>query len=81
MIDLGATALFISQRFVNKHCIPLIPLNNTIALHNIDRTKNKASGITHVVQLTLVIFNYEEELEFCHMPFYILCYSDQPPPI
>ena len=64
MIDSGATAMFISQRFVNKHHVNTQPLSHTIALHNIDGTKNKASGITHSARLTLIISDYKEELEF-----------------
>jgi predicted aspartyl protease len=55
MIDSGATALFVSKRFVQCHHIICLPLPNTIALHNIDSSKNKAGLLTHFTHLTLTI--------------------------
>ena len=64
MIDSGATALFISQRFVKQNNILLYPLDRGIALHNIDGSKNKAGSITHVAKLELIIGNHREKTEF-----------------
>jgi hypothetical protein len=55
MIDSGATALFVSKRFVQRHNIICSLLPNTIALHNIDSFKNKAGLLTHFARLTLTI--------------------------
>jgi hypothetical protein len=55
MIDSGATALFVSKRFVQRHHIICLPLPNTIALHNINSSKNKAGSLTHFARLTLMI--------------------------
>jgi hypothetical protein len=55
MIDFGATALFVSKRFVQHHHIICSPLPNTITLHNIDGSKNKAGLLTHFTRLTLTI--------------------------
>jgi hypothetical protein len=47
IIDSKATALFISKHFVQYHHIIYLPLPNTIALHNINGSKNKAGLLTH----------------------------------
>jgi hypothetical protein len=64
MIDSGATALFISKRFVQRHYIICSPLPNTIALHNIDGSKNKAGSLTHFACLTLTIGSWNEPTDF-----------------
>jgi hypothetical protein len=55
MIDSGATALFVSKRFVQHYYIIYSLLLNTIALHNIGSSKNKARSLTHFAHLTLTI--------------------------
>jgi hypothetical protein len=55
MIDSGATALFVSKRFMQCHQIICSPLPNTIALHNIDSFKNKARLLIHFARLILTI--------------------------
>jgi hypothetical protein len=47
IIDSRATALFVSKHFMQRHYIICILLLNTIALHNIDGSKNKAGLLTH----------------------------------
>jgi predicted aspartyl protease len=64
IIDSGATALFISKRFVQRYHIICIPLPNTIALHNIDGSKNKAGSLTHFARLTLTIGSWNEPTDF-----------------
>jgi hypothetical protein len=64
MIDSGATALFVSKRFVQHHQIICSPLPNTIALHNIDGSKNKAGSLTHFARLTLTIGSWNEPTDF-----------------
>jgi predicted aspartyl protease len=67
MIDSGATALFVSKRFVQRHHIICSPLPNTIALHNIDGSKNKAGSLTHFACLTLTIGSWNEPTDFLVM--------------
>jgi hypothetical protein len=64
MIDSGATVLFVSKRFVQRHHIICSPLPNTIALHNIDGSKNKAGLLTHFAYLTLTIGSWNEPTNF-----------------
>jgi hypothetical protein len=64
MINSGATALFVSKRFVQRHHIICSPLPNTIALHNIDGSKNKAGSLTHFARLTLTIGSWNELTNF-----------------
>lgn len=64
MIDSGATALFLSKRFVEHNHIYKHPLEHVIALHNIDGTNNKAGGLTHYARLTLTVGDHEEKAEF-----------------
>jgi predicted aspartyl protease len=64
IIDSGATALFVSKRFVQRHHIICSPLLNTIALHNIDGSKNKAGSLTHFARLTLTIGSWNEPTDF-----------------
>jgi hypothetical protein len=55
MVDCGATALFISERFVKKHKIRTHLLNYEIPLYNIDGSKNRAGKISQSVHLQLLI--------------------------
>jgi hypothetical protein len=64
MIDSGATALFVSKRFVQRHHIICSPLPNTIALHNINGSKNKAESLTHFARLTLTIGSWNKPIDF-----------------
>jgi hypothetical protein len=64
MIDSGATTLFVSKRFVQRHCIICSPLPNTIAFHNIDSSKNKAGLLTHFACLTLTISSWNKPTNF-----------------
>jgi hypothetical protein len=65
MLDSGATAVFINERFVLKHNILRRPLTRPIALHNIDGSINKAGSLTHFARLTMNIGSkYTEKLDF-----------------
>jgi hypothetical protein len=64
MIDSGATALFVSKRFMQCHHIICSLLPNTIALHNIDGSKNKAGSLTHFARLTLTIDSWNKPTDF-----------------
>ena len=64
MIDSGATALFIHDRFVRQNNILRQPLNREITLYNIDGTKNTAGTITHFVRLTLKVGEHSEKPSF-----------------
>lgn len=60
MIDSGATALFVSERFVKRNDITTKPLPHEITVHNIDGTPNKAGSITHYTRLQMKVGSYEE---------------------
>jgi hypothetical protein len=64
MIDSEATPLFVSKRFMQHHHIICSLLLNTIALHNIDGSKNKAGLLTHFAHLTLTIGSWTEPTNF-----------------
>lgn len=64
MIDLGATALFISKKFVDRYNVFTHPLSRSIALHNIDGTSNKSGGITDFCRLQLSIGSYCDTVTF-----------------
>jgi hypothetical protein len=64
MIDSGATALFVSKCFVQRHHIICSLLPNTIALHNIDGSKNKAGLLTYFACLTFTIGSWNEPTNF-----------------
>jgi hypothetical protein len=60
MIDSGVTTLFVSKCFVQRYHIIYSPLPNTITLHNINGSKNKAELLTHFACLTLMICSWNE---------------------
>ena len=60
MVDCGATALFISERFVKRHKIRTCLLVRKIPLYNIDGSKNKAGSIAHFARLRLQVGDSEE---------------------
>jgi predicted aspartyl protease len=64
IIDSGATALFVNKHFVQCYHIIYSPLPNTIALHNIDGSKNKAGSLTYFARLTLIIDSWNEPTNF-----------------
>ena len=60
MVDCGATALFISERFIKTNEVHMHPLVCKIPLYNIDGLRNKAGSIIHFVCLQLWIGEVEE---------------------
>jgi hypothetical protein len=64
MVDCGATALFISKRFVRDNKIRTYLLPRAIPLYNIDGSKNCAGGITHSTHLRLRVGDTEECRQF-----------------
>ena len=64
MIDSGATALFVHDKFVRKHHIAKFPLKHEITVRNIDGTQNKAGKITHFAKLTIKLGGYEGQKQF-----------------
>lgn len=64
MLDTGATALFINELFVTKHNMLKCHLPKSISLHNIDGTSNKASSLTHSIQLKLTVGPRTKDAEF-----------------
>jgi hypothetical protein len=55
MVDCGATALFISRRFVKKNKIRTHLIPHEILLYNIDGSRNHAGGITCSMCLRLKV--------------------------
>jgi hypothetical protein len=65
MLDSGATAVFINERFVLQHNILRYPLIRPIALHNINGSINKVGSLTDFACLTMNIGSkYTEKLDF-----------------
>jgi hypothetical protein len=60
MVDSGATALFISKRFVKENKICTHPILHEIPLYNIDGSKNRAGSITRATRLRLKVGDTEE---------------------
>ena len=55
MVDYGATALFISKRFIKDNKIRTHPLLRETPLYNIDGSKNHAGSIAHSTHLRLQV--------------------------
>ena len=64
MVNCGATALFISERFMKTNKVHIHPLVCKIPFYNIDGLRNKAGSIVHFVCLQLQIGEVEEWQEF-----------------
>jgi hypothetical protein len=65
MLDSGAMAVFINERFVTQYNILRRPLTWPIALHNIDGSIDKAGSLTHFIRLTMNISSkYTKKLDF-----------------
>jgi transposase InsO family protein len=64
MVDCGATALFISEKFVEKNKVRTYRLQREIPLYNIDGSKNRAGKIARFVSLRLLVGEVEEWREF-----------------
>jgi hypothetical protein len=60
MVDSGATALFISKRFVKENRICTHLILHEIPLYNINGSKNHAGSITRATQLRLKVGSTEE---------------------
>jgi Retroviral aspartyl protease len=60
MVDCGATALFISKRFVKENKIRTHLISCEIPLYNIDGSRNRAGSITHATCLRLRVGDVEE---------------------
>ena len=64
MVDCGATALFISKRFVRDNKIRTHPLPHEIPLYNIDGSKNRAGSIARATRLRLRVGETEDWRQF-----------------
>ena len=64
MIDSGATALFIHERFVKQNRMVKHRLPQEIGLRNIDGSANQAGKLTHFVRLKLDVGPHSETTEF-----------------
>jgi hypothetical protein len=60
MVDCGATALFISKRFMKEKKIRTHLIPHEIPLYNIDGSRNRAGSITHMTRLRLQVGDIEE---------------------
>jgi hypothetical protein len=60
MVDSGATALFISEKFIKENRVRTHPLTREISLLNIDGTKNRSGGITRFARLNLRVGTVED---------------------
>jgi hypothetical protein len=64
MVDCGATALFIGEKFVKKNNIRTYRLQREIPLFNIDGSNNRAGKIARFASLWLRVGDVEEWREF-----------------
>jgi len=64
MVDCGATALFISEKFVKKNNVRTRPLVRPVLLYNIDGSKNCAGTVALSARLRLRVGETEEWREF-----------------
>lgn len=64
MVDSGATATFIHQKFVDENKIRTRKLEKPIPLFNIDGSENHAGFITHVAILDMIIGSHSEKVVF-----------------
>jgi len=64
MLDSGATGIFMSKDWAERHSIDISPLLVPIKLVNIDESDNSGGSITHFARLQMKIEEHEEELEF-----------------
>ena len=64
MVDCGATALFINERFVRERKVRTRPLDRKIRLCNIDGSENRAGSISRVARLRLCIGEDRTKEEF-----------------
>ena len=64
LLDSGATRMFISRDFVQKHELETYRLPHPITVHNIDGSPNKHGSITEEVELILC---YRDHSERAHL--------------
>ena len=64
MVDCGATALFISEKFVKENKVRTNPLDRKIRLCNIDGSENRAGSIARSARLHLQVGDSREWLDF-----------------
>jgi hypothetical protein len=64
MVDCGATALFISEKFVKENKVRTNPLDRKIRLCNIDGSENRVGSIARSARLRLQVGDSREWLDF-----------------
>jgi hypothetical protein len=65
MLDSGAMAVFINEKFVTQHNILCYLLTRPITLHNINGSINKTGSLIHFAYLTMNISSkYTKKLDF-----------------
>lgn len=55
LLDYGASELFISQKTIQKHSIPMIRLKKPKKVFNADGIENKKGQVTHIVRLPIQV--------------------------
>jgi hypothetical protein len=60
LLDSGATGMFVSCEFVQKHDLETIPLPQPIPVHNVDGTPNENGSIMEDVEALLTFGQHME---------------------
>ena len=64
LIDSGANELFIHEDLINKHGIPILPLDEPIKVKNVDGTPNKKGEVMHFTWVPIRLGDYKESHRF-----------------
>ena len=64
MVDSGATALFLDERFVRKHKIPTFLMKKALPIYNVDGTENRAGKIERCASLRLTVDQMSAWMDF-----------------
>ena len=64
MVDSGATALFLDEKFVRRHKIPTFLMKRALPIYNIDRTENRAGKIERCANLRLTVDQMSRWMDF-----------------
>src|SRR5260370_36011674 len=61
LLDSGATGMFVSKDFIQKHKLETTSLPLPIPIHNIDGTPNKHGSITEEIEVILQYGDHSEQ--------------------
>src|SRR5258708_6667436 len=64
LLDSGATGMFISQDFMQRHQLETTPLPQPVLLHNVDGSANEHGSITEEVHALLHFRQHSERAQF-----------------